>query len=169
MLGLKRWFNIEDTFHLCRFLVSVVYLKFLLKCRIQHYLFHMENQTARISLKYWPQVMLHVLDSCTWKITNLNYTILPKQTFFTDTISNGVAGNYCCIWRILTSNRRSFTNLLACFIALTEPESIVVIFFPFTSSNCSNVELSFLFFWNSIRAFITKVIVNSWGIHIGFI
>ena len=106
----------------------------------------MQNQMTRISLKYWHKVMLYVLYSSTWKIANLNRTILPRQTFFADTIYNGVAGNYCYICRILTLNRRSFTNFLACFIALTELESIVVIFFFFTSSNCSNIELSFLFF-----------------------
>ena len=35
----------------------------------------------------------HVLYSSTWKITNLNDTILPRQTFFTHTIYDGVAGN----------------------------------------------------------------------------
>ena len=55
----------------------------------------MQNQTTRISLKLWHKVMLHVLYSSTWKITNLNDTILPRQTFFTDTIYNGVADNYC--------------------------------------------------------------------------
>ena len=34
VVGLKRWFDIKDTFHGWEFLVSVVYLKFLLKYKI---------------------------------------------------------------------------------------------------------------------------------------
>ena len=65
----------------------------------------MENQTTRIPLKYLRKVMFHVLYSGTWKITNLNYTIFPRQAFLTDAIYNGIAGKYCCILRIMTLNR----------------------------------------------------------------
>ena len=53
-------------------------------------------------LRYWYKVMMQVLQSGTWKITNLNYTILPRQAFPTDTIYNGVASNYYRFWSILT-------------------------------------------------------------------
>ena len=102
----NRWFGIKDTFHWWRFLVSAIYLKFLLKCKVQHYLFQYGESNDKDSLKYW-----HRLCCMSWKITNLNHTLIPRQTFLADTIYNGVAGNYCCIWKILTLNRRSFKNL----------------------------------------------------------
>ena len=80
--------------------VSVTYLKFLLKYTNTWFNIicsYMENQTIRISLKYWCKVMLHVLCISTWKTTNLSHTILPRQKLLTDTIYNGVVGNYYCI------------------------------------------------------------------------
>ena len=76
----------------------------------------MENQATRISLKYWYKVMTHVLYIGTRKITNLNHTILPNN----------------CSSRIpfimespaIMLYRRGFTNLFACFAALTELDSI---------------------------------------------
>ena len=82
---------------LMKVLGSVVYVKFLLNYKICS---NVENQTIRISLKYWYKVMLLVLYSGTWRITNLNHTILPIQAFFTDTIYCGVDGNYCCVLKI---------------------------------------------------------------------
>ena len=72
--------------------------------------------------------MLHILSCSTWKITNLNYTILPRQTFLTNTIYSGVATNYCSICRILTLIDCSFTILFASFVALIKLKSIVINF-----------------------------------------
>lgn len=73
------------------------------------------------------------------------HTISSRPVFRTDSTYNDVTSNYCCVWNILTLNRRSFTNLFVWSAAFTQLESIVDIVLFFTFSNCPNIELSLLF------------------------